>query len=285
MQLIRFGEPGKEKPGLLKQGQIIDLRSVLPDIPDINPTFFEENWLEKIAQITFANFIPEARLGPPVICPSKIICLGKNYADHAAEGGFKVPAKPLLFCKTPNTLTGCRDPIFLPHSSSQVDWEVELAVIMGKQARSISRQKALEYVAGFCVMNDVSAREAQFADGQWFRGKSFDSFAPLGPALVTLDEIPGYTNLKLTTRVNGHLMQTGRTSDLIFDIPAIIEYISADITLMPGDIISTGTPSGVGFFRDPPITLKPGDVVECRIESIGRLVNQVLEKNKNHVEI
>ncbi len=273
MRLIRFGEKGEEKPGIWKDGKIIDLESIFPNIPDIGWEFFENGWMEKIKKTEEEGKDMDVRIGPPVPFPSKIICLGKNYAEHAKEGGFDSPEKPLLFCKTPNTINGPFDPIIFPESCGQIDWEVELAVIIGKKGKRISQNYALEYVAGFTIMNDVSGREAQFGDGQWFRGKSFDTFAPIGPAIVTIDEIDDINNLNLKTLVDGKVMQEGSTKDLIFDIPYIIEYISRDITLLPGDIISTGTPSGVGIFRDPPVLLKPGNIVECRIDKIGKIKN------------
>ena len=215
------------------------------------------------------------RLGCPLERPSKIICLGLNYLEHRQEGGFEKPQQPLLFNKTPNALSGPFDPIVLPRSCEQIDWEVELAVVIGRAGKRIAAEDAFDHIAGFSVLNDVSGRQAQFSDGQWFRGKSFDTFAPMGPALVTVDEIDDYKNLKLTARVNGELMQEGNSADMIFDIPAIIAFISQDITLWPGDIISTGTPSGVGIFRDPPVLLKTGDVVECEIEHVGIIRNAV----------
>jgi 2,4-diketo-3-deoxy-L-fuconate hydrolase len=184
------------------------------------------------------------RLGAPVTGPSKIICLGKNYAEHAKEGGFDAPSSPLIFCKTPNTVNGPYDDIRMPTSSGKIDWEVELALVIGSRGRAVARDQAMNVIAGFMVMNDVSGREAQFADSQWFRGKAFDTFAPMGPALVTPDEIGDVGNLRLTAKVNGRLMQDGNTRDMIFDIPALIANISEDITLMPGDVISTGTPPG-----------------------------------------
>jgi 2,4-diketo-3-deoxy-L-fuconate hydrolase len=276
MKLIRFGQKGKAKPGLWKDGKIVDLREIFPQIPDINETFFRKGWLEKVAGVKKSGQKIEARIASPIHRPSKIICLGKNYAEHAKEGGFENPEKPLLFCKTQNALSGPYDPIILPRSSDQVDWEVELAVIIGKQGKRINKTDAFDYIAGFTVMNDVSAREAQFSDSQWFRGKSFDSFAPAGPFIVTPDEIDDVNNLRLTAIVDGEIMQDGNTRDMIFDIPALIENISEDITLIPGDIISTGTPAGVGIFRDPPVVLKPGNVVECRIEKIGAIINKVV---------
>jgi 2,4-diketo-3-deoxy-L-fuconate hydrolase len=221
----------------------------------------------------------DVRIGCPIHHPGKIICLGKNYAAHAKETGLDVPKHPLLFCKTGNALNGPFDPIVLPTSSLQIDWEVELAVVIGQEGKRIEKEKAFDFIAGFTVFNDVSGRDAQFAEGQWFRGKSFDTFAPVGPFLVTMDELGGseaIQNLRLTTHVNGELMQDGNTRDMIFNIPDIIADISEDITLMPGDIIATGTPSGVGFFRDPPIILSPGDVVTCSVEKIGAIENKVI---------
>jgi len=277
MRLVRFGQKGNIKPGLWKNGNIVDLREIFPEIPDISETFFREGWLEKVAEVKNPGRKIEVRIASPIHRPSKIICLGKNYAEHAKEGGFENPEKPLLFCKTPNALSGPYDPIILPRSSGQVDWEVELAVIIGKEGKRIAKTDAFDYVAGFTVMNDVSGRQAQFSDSQWFRGKSFDSFAPAGPFIVTPDEIDDVNNLRLTAVVDGEIMQDGNTRDMIFDIRAIIENISEDITLIPGDIISTGTPAGVGIFRDPPVVLKPGNVVECRIEQIGAIINKVVD--------
>jgi len=275
MRLIRFGEPGKERPGLWRDGRIVDLRSHWPNMPDIGEAFFREDWLTRITTLDDPGQTREVRLGPPVARPSKLICLGKNYAEHAKEGHFESPEKPLLFAKAPSALTGPFDPVVLPQSCGQVDWEVELAVVIGKAGKRIRREDAWAHIAGYTIMNDVSGREAQFGDGQWFRGKSFDTFAPLGPALVTADEIAEVGNLRLTTLVDGEVMQDGNTGEMMFDIPDLIAFISTDITLMPGDIISTGTPAGVGIFRNPPITLKAGNVVECRIESIGAIVNPI----------
>jgi 2,4-diketo-3-deoxy-L-fuconate hydrolase len=276
MKLVRFGEKGKEKPGLYKDGNVVDLRNIFPEIPDIGERFFRENWLEKIAGVEDPGRKIKERVGCPIHAPSKIICLGKNYAEHAKEGGFENPDKPLIFCKTPNTLNGPFDPIILPKSSGKIDWEVELAIIIGKEGKRVSREKALDYIAGYTVMNDVSGREAQFSDSQWFRGKSFDGFAPLGPVIVTTDEIGDVNNLRITAKVDGKTMQDGNTRDMIFDVFTIIEDISEDITLIPGDIISTGTPAGVGIFRDPPVVLGPGNVVECYVENIGSIVNKVI---------
>jgi len=276
MRLIRFGEKGKERPGLLRGDGIVDLTRIFRDIPDITAAFFEQGWFERIKTADAPAEKREVRLGPPLAGPSKIICLGKNYADHAREGGFEAPEKPILFSKAPSALNGPNDPIVLPLGSRQVDWEVELAVVIGKRCKRVDAADAFSCVAGVTVMNDVSGRDAQFGDGQWFRGKSFDGFAPLGPAVVTLDEVDDIDNLELNAFVDGVCMQTGNTRNLIFKIPFMIEYICRDMTLMPGDVISTGTPSGVGIFREPPVLLQPGSVVECRIEGIGTLVNPVI---------
>ena len=276
MKFVRFGEKGKEKPGLWKDGNIFDLKKIFPEIPDIGEMFFRGNWPERIADINDSGQIIKDRIGCPIHAPSKIICLGKNYAEHAKEGGFDKPDKPLIFCKTPNALNGPFDPIVLPKSSGQIDWEVELVIIIGKEGKRIPKSEAWGYIAGFTIMNDVSGREAQFSDSQWFRGKSFDGFAPIGPYIVTPDEIGDVNNLRLTAKVDDEIMQDGNTRDMIFDVCTIIEDISEDITLIPGDIISTGTPAGVGIFRDPPVVLKPGNVVECYIENIGAIVNKVI---------
>ena len=276
MKLVRFGDKGKEKPGLWKDGNIVDLKKIFPEIPDIGEMFFRGNWPERIADINDSGQIIKDRIGCPIHAPSKIICLGKNYAEHAKEGGFENPDKPLIFCKTPNALNGPFDPIVLPKSSGQIDWEVELVIIIGKEGKRIPKSEAWGYIAGFTIMNDVSGREAQFSDSQWFRGKSFDGFAPVGPYIVTPDEIGDVNNLRLTAKVDDEIMQDGNTRDMIFDVCTIIEDISEDITLIPGDIISTGTPAGVGIFRDPPVVLKPGNVVECYIENIGAIVNKVI---------
>ncbi len=278
MRIIRFGPVGEERPGLLKDGRIVDLRKLYPEIPDVGAAFFNGGWPEKLASVDSPGEEMDVRIGCPIHNPSKIICLGKNYRAHAEETGMDVPERPLLFSKSPNALTGPFDPILMPESSSEIDWEVELAVVIGRSGKRISREDAFDYIAGYTVLNDVSGRDLQFSEGQWFRGKSLDSFAPVGPALVTPDEfgIPEAVHrLGLQTFVNGEVMQDGNTRDLIFNIPDIIADVSRDITLVPGDIIATGTPDGVGFFRDPRITLKVGDVVECRIEKIGSIINGV----------
>jgi 2,4-didehydro-3-deoxy-L-rhamnonate hydrolase len=278
MRLIRFGTRGDERPGLWSEDGIVDLWTIFPDMPDIGERFFAEGWLEKAGGAKAVPRKMDVRLGPPVARPSKIICLGKNYPEHAREGGFDMPKAPLLFCKTSNALNGPFDPVLLPRSSDQIDWEVELAVIIGKAGKRIPAARALNHIAGYTVMNDVSGRRAQFAHSQWFRGKSFDTFAPLGPMLVTPDEIGDAQDLGLTAKVNGRLMQEGSTRDMLFRIETIIADVSEDITLAPGDIISTGTPAGVGIFRDPPVVLKAGDEVECWVEKIGAIRNRIVDE-------
>jgi 2-keto-4-pentenoate hydratase/2-oxohepta-3-ene-1,7-dioic acid hydratase in catechol pathway len=280
MRLVRFGEPGREEPGLWRDGRTVALRRLFPDIPDIGEAFFREGWFERVRTVTEPGEALETRLGAPVAHPSKIVCLGINYAAHGSEGGFNRPERPVIFAKTPNALNGPFDPIVLPRSSGQIDWEVELAVVIGREGKRIPRERALEYVAGYTVMNDVSGREAQFNDpaGQWLRGKSFDTFAPLGPALVTADEVGDPGDLALETLVDGVVMQSDRTANMIFDVPSILAFVSEDITLAPGDIIATGTPSGVGHFRTPPVQLRAGNVVECRVEKIGAIRNPVVER-------
>jgi len=278
MRLIRFGPKGMERPGIEIEGCIVDLRRYFPDIPDIGEAFFCNGWLDKVAGLDATGEPMTERLGCPLDRPSKIICLGKNYAEHAKEGGFDQPDKPLLFCKGSNALNGPYDPILLPRSCGKIDWEVELAVVIGREAKRIRKADARDVMAGVTIMNDVSAREAQFADAQWFRGKSLDSFAPLGPAIVTMEEIGDIQNLQLTALVDGAVMQDGNSRDMIFDVATLIEFISEDMTLYPGDVISTGTPSGVGYFRNPPVVLTAGNVVECRIEKIGAIVNRVVDR-------
>jgi len=219
----------------------------------------------------------EIRFLPPVPRPGKIIAVGLNYRDHAMESGAAQPPKlPILFAKFPNSISGPEDPIVIPAGDPQVDYEAELAVVVGKKGKAISAGKAYEYVAGYMPLNDVWAREWQFGDKQWVRGKSPDTFCPTGPYLTTRDDIPDPHVLAIRARVNGTTMQDSNTSRLIFGVPQLIEFISASITLEPGDIIATGTPEGVGAFRKPPIFLKPGDVVEVEIEQLGVLRNSVV---------
>ena len=274
MKLIRFGEKNKEKPGIqLDDDQRIDVSSF---IDDYNENFFYKigikklrNWLNKNKEkcpIIDNNI----RIGPPISRPSKIVCVGLNYAKHAAESGMKIPDEPVLFFKSSSAITGPYDPIIIPKNSSKTDWEVELAIVIGKRASYISKEDALNYIAGYVLHNDVSEREFQIErSGQWVKGKSCDSFAPIGPFIATADEIENPNNLNLWLKVNGEEMQNSNTSDFIFNIEEVVSYISQFMTLIPGDIISTGTPFGVGLGLNPPKYLKEGDIVELGIEGLG----------------
>ncbi len=216
-------------------------------------------------------------LGAPLTNPSKIIAIGLNYLDHASETRLDLPATPLVFAKFPSSITGPTDPIRIPQAlTSQVDFEVELAVVIGRKAKNVSKSRALEYVFGYTVLNDISARDVQFGDKQWVRGKSLDTFCPLGPVIVTADELPDPQTLELGCSVNGKTLQQANTKDMIFSVADLIEHLSHAFTLEPGDIIATGTPSGVGFSREPPIYLQPGDTVRTWIQGIGELVNPVV---------
>lgn len=212
----------------------------------------------------------------PPVYPSKIVAIGRNYVDHAIEGGSEPPTAPLIFNKLPNSLSAHNAPIVLPAISEQVDYEAELAVVIGRRAKRVSEAEALDYVFGYTLINDVSARDLQFGDGQWVRGKSLDGFAPLGPFITTRDEIPDVQALNIEGRLNGQVMQSSNTSKMIFKVAFLISYISQGITLEPGDVIATGTPDGVGIFRDPPVLLKSGDVYEVTIEGLGTLRNPVV---------
>src|SRR5947209_1217616 len=212
----------------------------------------------------------------PAVNPSKILAIGRNYVDHAIEGGAEPPAAPLIFTKLPNSLTAHGAPIVLPTISAQVDYEAELAVVIGRRAKRVSEQEALDYVFGYTLVNDVSARDLQFGDGQWVRGKGLDSFAPLGPFITTRDEVPDVQALGIEGRLNGEVMQSSSTGKMIFKVPYLVSYISQGITLEAGDVIATGTPEGVGIFRKPPVLLKAGDVFEVVIERLGTLRNAVV---------
>ncbi|MHA2371253.1 MAG: fumarylacetoacetate hydrolase family protein [Candidatus Hodarchaeales archaeon] len=225
------------------------------------------------------NVQEPVQLLAPLMRPSKIICLGKNYLGHVKETKASVPANPILFPKFSTSIIGYEEAIILPEFSQAVDYEIELAVIIGKKARKIPPEEVFSYIAGYTIANDVTARDIQRGDGQWTRGKSLDTFLPLGPFLVTADEIIDPQNLKMRLQLNSEVMQEGSTADMIFPIPEIISFISEGITLLPGDIILTGTPPGVGFARDPPVFLKSGDRLELEIEGLGRLCNPVIRQN------
>lgn len=233
---------------------------------------------EKLDDIV--NDIRQVKIKAPVLNPRKIICLGLNYSDHAEEGGLKPPEKPILFSKPPTAIIGHEEPVIYPKISDKVDYEVELAVVMGKKGREIPEEKAYDYVAGYSVFNDVSARDIQFGDGQWFRGKSFDTFAPMGPCLTLKEQISNPQNLKMQMKVNGEIRQDSSTKNMFFKIPYLISFISDVMTLEPGDIIATGTPSGVGIYAKPePRLLKVGDVMEASLEKLGVLKNPIKDSN------
>lgn len=223
-----------------------------------------------------AAFDPGAVKFLPPVFPSKILAIGRNYVDHAIEGGAEPPKAPLVFTKLPNSLSAHGAPIVLPTISTQVDYEAELAVVIGRRARRVSEQEALAHVFGYTLINDVSARDLQFGDGQWVRGKGLDGFAPLGPFITTRDEVPDVHALRIEGRLNGDVMQCSTTEKMIFKVPYLVSYISQGITLEPGDVIATGTPEGVGVFRKPPVLLKAGDLFEVTIESLGTLSNTVV---------
>jgi 2,4-diketo-3-deoxy-L-fuconate hydrolase len=273
MKLFRFGEPGIEKPGVLWNNKKLDASSFGEDF---NESFFEMDGLNRFKKWIEANHgklqeIPDGiRLGSCIPRPSKIICIGLNYSDHAKESNMDLPKEPILFFKSTTALCGPNDNLVIPRNSQKTDWEIELAVIIGKKATYVDERDALSYVAGYCVHNDYSEREFQLErGGQWVKGKSCDSFAPLGPYLVTPDEIKDLDNLRMWLKVNNTTMQDGNTANMVFKIPSLISYISQFMTLLPGDIISTGTPAGVGLGMKPPIYLKGGDVIELGIEGLG----------------
>jgi 2,4-didehydro-3-deoxy-L-rhamnonate hydrolase len=282
MKLVRFGPPGEERPGVLLDDApaILDVRAMAFDIEDYDPHFFSRSGIERLHALLRERrrkTVPAegVRLGPPLARPGKIICLGKNYADHAAEFDAEIPERPILFAKAPTALCGANDAIVLPPGSKIVDSEVELAVVIGHTARRVSEAQAMSCVAGYTVLNDVTDREAQRADKQWFRAKSFDTFCPTGPWLVTPDELADPQSLHLYSKVNGQILQDSNTSHMIFRLPHLISYISAGITLEPGDLIATGTPGGIGSARKPPVLLRPGDTVELGVERVGVQTSRV----------
>ena len=280
MKLIRFGELNKEKPGVHIDGVNHDVSAF---IQDYNESFFENNGLEALAKIIKDNkdqlpVVPEnTRLGSPVARPSKIVCIGLNYAKHAKETNAPIPKEPIIFFKSTTSLIGPNDTIVIPKNSVKTDWEVELAFVIGKKASYVGVDDAMNYVAGYAVHNDVSEREFQLErGGTWDKGKGCDTFAPIGPWLVTKDEIANPHNLCLWLKLNNKIMQDGNTDDLIFNIPFLVSYISQFMTLLPGDIISTGTPAGVGLGFSPNIYLKQGDVVELGIDGLGSSKQNVI---------
>ena len=273
MKLIRFGAEGSEKPGILVGEKRYDVSSI---VIDYNESFFENNGLEKLkAAIDAGTSFPEVgadvRLGSAVARPSKIICIGLNYVDHCHETNAPIPTEPIIFFKSTTSLCGPNDNVIIPKGSEKTDWEVELAFVIGKKASYVEEAEALDYVAGYCLLNDYSERAFQIEmGGQWAKGKGCDTFAPLGPYLATQDEIVDVNNLPMWLSVNGKKFQNSNTSNLVFKIPFLVHYLSQFMTLLPGDVISTGTPPGVGLGIKPdPIYVKAGDVIELGIEGLG----------------
>lgn len=274
MKLIRFGEAKKEKPGIIDAGGI--RRDVSAFTEDYTEAFFESgglnglaDWLEE-HRGTLPEVSDSTRLGPPIARPNKIVCIGLNFVDHAAEAGMELPREPILFFKATSAICGPNDGLTIPRNGDKTDWEVELAVVIGRTTSYVSEAEAMDHVAGYCLHNDYSERAFQLErSGQWVKGKSCNTFAPLGPFLATVDEIFNANNLKMWLKVNGETKQNSTTANLAFKVPFIISYVSQFMTLQPGDIISTGTPPGVGMGFKPPQFLKPGDVVELGIDGLG----------------
>lgn len=307
MRLITFAsldtvEPAYRPGALLPDGdRILDLPAALSLQPTsapvpVDPLLWwdlEGPWFEKAQQV-YDSVVQggeesralqptllernRVRLGPPVPRPGKILCIGLNYRDHAAESNMKLPERPILFSKFSTSINAPEQPIRIPPSTQQVDWEAELGVVIGRRARRVRAEEAYRHVLGYCNLNDVSARDFQFSDGQWQRGKSPDTFCPIGPFIATRDEIPEPHKLSIQARVNGQIMQNSSTDQLIFRVPELIAFLSETITLEPGDLIATGTPSGVGFARKPPVFLKEGDVVEIEVQGLGVLRNPVIRE-------
>lgn len=271
MKLLRFGPAGQERPGLLDaSGQLRDLSGL---IPDLGPDQLGEAALAKLRRVNPMSLplVPgQPRLGCPVACVGKFIAIGLNYSDHAAETGAPIPAEPIVFMKANSCIQGPNDPVMLPRGSKKTDWEVELGVVIGKRARYVSQKEALGCVAGYCVVNDISERAFQLERGpQWDKGKGCDTFGPLGPWLVTRDEVPDPQELQLWLDLNGQRRQTGTTRTMIFGVAKLVSYVSEFMTLLPGDVITTGTPPGVGLGMNPPQFLKNGDIMTLGIDGLG----------------
>lgn len=279
MKLIRFGEVGSEKPGIQAQdGRLYDVSEFGQDY---NEEFFGGDGIERLSAWVEGKDLREipagSRLGSPLTRPSKIICIGLNFTDHAEESGMEAPPEPVVFFKASSSMVGPNDDLMLPKGGDKVDWEVELAFVIGKKASYVSETEAESHIAGYCLHNDYSERAFQLErSGQWVKGKSCDTFAPLGPFIATPDEIKNVDELKMWLKVNGEIKQDGTTTNLIFKVPFILSYLSQFMTLLPGDVVSTGTPAGVGLGFDPPQYLKAGDVVELGIDQLGSSTQKVI---------
>ena len=282
MKLIRCGEPEMEKPAVLLNGARIDVTDFGSDY---NEDFFASGGLDElkrwIASHPGQRIDDSVRLGPPIARPSKIICIGLNFRDHAAESKMEIPREPVIFFKSTTSLVGPNDDLVVPRGAQKVDWEVELAVVIGKRAGYVPIARALDYVAGYCLHNDYSERNFQLErGGQWVKGKSADTFAPLGPFLATPDELRDPGKLDMWLKVNGAVRQKSNTSQMIFGVADLVSYVSQFMTMLPGDLISTGTPAGVGLGMSPPQFLRPGDVVELGIESLGESRQKVVARRE-----
>lgn len=283
MKLCRFGEPGHEKPGvLLEEGYPARRIDVSEVFNDYNEDFFTSGGMDKLRAWVLAHgdsapsVDPSVRVAPPIARPSKIICVGLNYRAHALETGSALPPEPMLFGKATTAMCGADDPIRLPRGGAKTDWEVELAVVIGKTASYVSEAESVGHIAGYCIMNDVSERAFQKErGGQFIKGKSCDTFAPFGPFMLSSDELPRTDNLSMHLSLNGEKMQHGSTEDMIFKVPFLVSYISHFMTLLPGDVISTGTPDGVGAGMSPPRFLKAGDLIEYSVERLGSCRNEI----------
>ena len=280
MKLLRVGNKQKEKPAILdKDGKIRDLSS---QIKDFSPEFLNNFTINKLKNLNL-NDLPELsnkdRIGSCIKNPGKFVAIGLNYTDHAKETGLKTPTEPIVFMKASSSICGPNDDIEIPKGSTKLDWEVELAFVVGKQTKNISENDATDHILGYCIVNDVSEREWQIEKlGQWVKGKSGDTFGPTGPYLVTKDEISDINNLNLTTEVNGNKMQSGNTKNMIFNTNFILSYLSKFMSLQPGDLVTTGTPAGVGMGMNPQVFLKPGDNIKIAIDNLGTQTSKIVSK-------
>jgi 2-keto-4-pentenoate hydratase/2-oxohepta-3-ene-1,7-dioic acid hydratase in catechol pathway len=271
MKLLRYGSPGAERPGMIDaQGLLRDLSGVVADIAGATLLPESLDKLRRLAPATLPLVSGSPRLGPCVGQVGKFVCIGLNYSDHAAESGMAVPVEPVVFMKATSAICGPNDNVVIPRNSQKTDWEVELGVVIGKEAKYVSEADALSHVAGYCVVNDISERAFQLeGTGQWVKGKSADTFGPIGPWLVTADEVPNPQNLNLWLEVDGHRYQNGTTSTMVFGVAQLVSYLSRYMSLQPGDIISTGTPPGVGLGQKPPVYLRAGNVMTLGIDGLG----------------
>jgi 2-keto-4-pentenoate hydratase/2-oxohepta-3-ene-1,7-dioic acid hydratase in catechol pathway len=278
MKLLRYGKSGHERPGMIdSSGEIHDLSGILPDL---SSEYLSADSLDRLRQLDPAS-LPlidgTPRVGPCVGKVGKFVCIGLNYSDHAAESGMAVPAEPVLFMKATSAICGPNDDVIIPRGSTKSDWEVELGVVIGKEAKYVALHDALSHVAGYCVVNDLSERAFQLeGTGQWVKGKSADTFGPIGPWLVTPDEVPDPQNLDMWLEVDGHRYQNGNTRTMVFGVAYLVSYLSRFMSLQPGDIISTGTPPGVGLGQKPPVYLRPGNTIKLGIEGLGQQTQQVV---------